>query len=269
MSEKQTLRPFFPVWLDDAGLTPAEMRVFLHLLRRADKSTGIAWPAYKGMVETTGISKNTIRRSVESLEKKQLIIVMAKPFAGSCRYRVLPIVPPEGQKEAANSPTRGTNEAVPIVPPEADNSPTRDTSIVPPEGQEGKPKKVNQRRITIREITTEGIQFAQWFKSLLPESLNLKDNWQRSFAETYDDLVRLDNRTPEQIREVSQWARTDSFWQTNFMSPSKLRKRNSDGITYFDVFTEKMKNQTKPTGTKPAKSKHAGFSNMIITGDEF
>ena len=74
--------------------------------------------------------------------------------------------------------------------------------------------------------------------------MNLKANWQQSFAESHDDLVRLDNRTPEQICEVSQWARTDSFWQTNFMSPSKLRKRNSDGITYFDVFTEKMKQPT-------------------------
>jgi hypothetical protein len=70
--------------------------------------------------------------------------------------------------------------------------------------------------------------------------MNLKAGWQQSFAECYDKLVRLDKRSPEEIRAVCQWARTDSFWRSNFMSPSKLRDRK-DGIQWFDVFTEKMK----------------------------
>jgi len=101
-----------------------------------------------------------------------------------------------------------------------------------------------------KESSSEGVTFAVWFKSTLPETMNLKAGWQQSFAECFDELVRLDNRSPEEIRAVCQWARTDSFWRSNFMSPSKLRDRK-DGIQWFDVSTEKMK---QPSGfaQKPA-----------------
>jgi Helix-turn-helix domain len=251
MSEKQALRPFIPSWLDDAGLSQAEFRLYCHLCRRADNKTGIAWPSYAAMIKTCGGGKTTIRRSIESLSERGLIEKLGKPFGDTCRYRILSsIVPPQGQMRDSNSSATGTIEAGPIVPPQDCNSSTTGTPIVPPQGQEGNPSKVIQRRVSIRESSTEGIQFAQWFKSSLPESVKLQDNWQQSFAKTYDDLVTLDKRTPEQILKVSRWARTDSFWQTNFMSPSKLRKRNRDAITYFDVFAEKMK---QPTGNNPSK----------------
>lgn len=246
-------KPFIPSWLDEAGLSAAEMRVFIHLCRSADNVTGIAWPSYRRMTEITGLGKTTVRRCIERLQDHhELIAMMGKPFAGSCRYRVLPIVPPEGQKGDSNSSATGTKEAAPIVPPEAHNSSVRGTPIVPPEGQEGNPKKEIQRRKSNREISPEGIQFAQWFKSSLPESLNLKSNWQHAYAETYDQLVSIDKRTPEQIREVSRWARTDDFWKSNFMSPSKLRDRNSGGIQYFDVFAEKMRQPFGQPSKKPS-----------------
>ncbi len=67
----------------------------------------------------------------------------------------------------------------------------------------------------------------------------MPDRWEKSFAQTYDDLVRLDGRDGAEIRRVCQWARNDSFWSSNFQSPAKLRKRNKDGIQYYDVFLEK------------------------------
>jgi hypothetical protein len=245
MSDNQNL-PFIPAWLDESGLSPAEFRIYSHLCRRADNATGIAWPSYKAMVETCGSSKTTIRRCLERLEEIGLIANMGKPFAGSCRYR--PIVPPEGQLDGANSSTTGTIEAAPIVPPVAANSSTRGTPIVPPEGQEGTPKKVIHRRNT--SLSPEAIEFADWFKSTLPQTVNLESNWRQSFAKVHDELVRLDKRTPEQIKAVSRWARADSFWSPNFMSPLKLRKRNRDGTQYFDVFTEKM----KTNGTQELKA---------------
>jgi hypothetical protein len=145
-------KPFIPAWLDDAGLSPAEMRVFVHLLRSADNKTGVAWPSYRRMTEITGLGKSTVRRSIESLEKPHgLIQKIGKPFAGSCRYRVLPIVPPQGQMEDFNSSTTGTIETTPIVPPQTRNSSTTGTPIVPPEGQEGSPKKDIQRRVSNKE----------------------------------------------------------------------------------------------------------------------
>ena len=97
--------------------------------------------------------------------------------------------------------------------------------------------------------SSEGTTFAHWFRDTLPEKTNMPDRWEKSFAQTYDDLVRLDGRNPDEIRRVCQWARTDSFWASNFQSPAKLRKRNKDGIQYYDVFLEKAY-QTKRTVQK-------------------
>lgn len=241
------MRPFIPSWLDDAGLKPAEFRLYAHFCRRADES-GIAWPGYDSMMKVCGVSRATICRLLSILESRGLLEKLPKPFGGSSRYRVsAAIVSPEERLDA-NSLTTSTNEAAPIVPLMSTNRSSNEASIVAPEAREGNPIKVIHRRKSNREISPEGIQFAQWFKSSLPESVNLKSNWQQSFAEIYDKLVRIDRRSPAQIREVSRWARLDDFWQSNFLSPSKLRDRNPGGIQYFDVFAEKMKQPTnKPS----------------------
>jgi DNA-binding MarR family transcriptional regulator len=263
---EKNLKPFIPSWLDEAGLTQAEFRLYCHLCRRADNVTGIAWPAYQSIQEACGFSHKTVWTILKKLVKRGLIVKVGKPFGGSCRYQILtsisaneipigavPIVSSGESLEPSNSFATGTIDDSQSFPSGNSNHSPQETPIVSSGEREGNPLKEIHLRKSKREISPEGIQFAQWFKSSLPQSMNLKTNWQQSFAETYDELVRLDNRSPEQIREVSRWARTEPFWKSNFMSPSKLRKRNSDGITYFDIFTEKMKQSThhtpKPTNT--------------------
>lgn len=234
-------KPFIPAWIDDAGLSAAEFRIYCHLARRADNANGLAWPSYEAMEESCGLSRRTVARALASLVKRKLIEKAGKPFGGSARYRLLePMMPPEAPLDTPNGANADTNGNPPIASPELINSATRDTPIVPPETREGSPLKVPQRRKPIGEISPEGIVFADWFKSTLPVGIHLKSNWQALFGKAFDELVKLDKRSPEEIRRVSQWARTDGFWSTNFMSPAKLRKRNGDGIQYFDVFLGRM-----------------------------
>jgi transposase len=256
MQENQL--PFIPAWLDDAGLSPVVFRLYCHLRRRADNSTGIAWPPYEEMTRACGVSRNTIYLSLKELERRGLIAKVGKPFGLSCRYRVLaPIVSPEIRMEHSNSITRDTNEAAPIVSPENCNRISSNTPIVSPQIREGKPKKVNQKKVNQRrEISLEGNQFASWFKSSLPPEINLQANWHQKFAEAYDDLVRLDKRPDQDIRDVCLWARNDPFWQSNFYSPAKLRTRNKDGISYFDVFRERMKSATRQPTRPPVDTGH-------------
>ncbi len=243
MSENQ--KPFIPAWLDDYGLTHAEFRLYCHLCRRADNATGIAWPSYQSIQDSCGLSRKTVWRNLKDLEAHGLIAKVGKPFGGSSRYKILSsIVSSWELLSDSNSVTGGMNDDSQSFPSGNSNRSPHDAPIVSPGEREGNPSKVIQLRKSKREISPEGIIFAVWFKSSLPATTNLKAGWQQSFAECYDELVRLDKRSPEEIRAVSQWARMDSFWQPNFMSPAKLRKRNGDGITYFDVFTEKMKQPT-------------------------
>lgn len=240
------MKPFIPSWLNMAGLSQAEFRVYCCLASRADNKTGVAWPKAESISADCLMAKNTVWKSIKSLESRNLIQRVGKPFQGSSRYRVLS---PTGANEIPIESPIGANEipidAFPIganeTPPIGANEILQSAQM---DSRECNPKNGIQRRVSNKELSPEGIQFAHWFKSSLPETVNLKVNWQESFAKVHDDLVRLDKRSPEEIRKVCQWARTDSFWKSNFMAPAKLRDRNTGGIQYFDLFSEKMKQPT-------------------------
>lgn len=55
----------------------------------------------------------------------------------------------------------------------------------------------------------------------------------------FDKLLK--KYTKEDIILAINWAKNDSFWNTNFLSPAKLESKNSDKVLYIDVFLEKAK----------------------------
>jgi hypothetical protein len=88
-----------------------------------------------------------------------------------------------------------------------------------------------------------GHAFVTWFVALLVETgapaPKLTPSNRDSWAKCYDDMLRIDGRTKEQVKAVCSWARNDSFWRKNFLSPMKLRERK-DGVQWFDAFSAKM-----------------------------
>lgn len=260
--ESEKLRPFIPSWMDDYGMTSAQFRIFAHLMRRANKQD-IAWPSYESMVEKTGMSRNTIRRSIQFLERQNLIKKIGKKFGDSCRYLVLPIVPLESALDNSNGATRDTIDNDPIVPPETINKQRDGTSIVPLEIQEGNPTKVIQLRESksVEKKSNSGskkkskidpspqaMELAIWFQSLLPESEKSK---LETFAKDFDALIRIDKREISDIRKVCSWALQDNFWKSK-ITPEYLR-RNNGGRTYFDKFKVEVNNHRNDFGSnKPA-----------------
>jgi len=47
----------------------------------------------------------------------------------------------------------------------------------------------------------------------------------QSWAVHVDRLLRIDDRSAEQIEKVIRWCQADDFWQNNILSTSKLRER--------------------------------------------
>jgi DNA-binding MarR family transcriptional regulator len=113
-------KPFIPSWLDGAGLSQPEFRIYCHLCRRADNKSGIAWPAIEGkngIIATCGMARRTVQKTLNQLEKMGLIQRIGKPFGGSNRYKILT---PIGANEALIDDTPiGANEALPIGANEA------------------------------------------------------------------------------------------------------------------------------------------------------
>jgi len=74
----------------------------------------------------------------------------------------------------------------------------------------------------------------------------------KKFDDVFDKLIRLDNRPPEQIREVITWVTSqtekkkgDFCWADQFQSPLKLRKKDSDGVKYYDKWLSMMLSRQK------------------------
>ena len=221
------------------------------------------------------MSRNTVWPTIDSLEKRQLLKRLGKPFGKANRYQVLvpigtnetPIDSPSIEPNGAPIETFPItpNGAPPITPNEGRQSPQM-------ERRKGYPKKGIQRRVSNKTAfvpTLEESQFAQWFKSSLPKDMQdrLPKNWMQSWCKSHRDLVRLDNRSPEQIREVCRWGRTDAFWSKNFRSPSKLRERDKQGTLWFDVFSERMKQTANGKTHQPVNLGRRGYQENIQLPD--
>lgn len=70
---------------------------------------------------------------------------------------------------------------------------------------------------------------------------NLHPKKPKTWYEVIDKLNRIDGYSFEDIELVVKSVRNDDFWSRNFLSITKLRRKNKDGVSYFTVFVEKFK----------------------------
>lgn len=99
--KRDTLKDYFPVpnEIFCLGLSSGEIAVYAYLLRCENRKTFQCHPSYKTIGNAVGMSKNTVRKYVDSLIKKQLIT--AEPTSvltpkgekrnGNLRYAIRPI----------------------------------------------------------------------------------------------------------------------------------------------------------------------------------
>ncbi|MFD1443009.1 hypothetical protein [Thermoactinomyces vulgaris] len=64
------------------------------------------------------------------------------------------------------------------------------------------------------------------------------------WADDFRKLHELDKRTKQEIKDVIDWATSDSFWQANILSPGKLRKQ-------FDTLQAQMSRKVIKMPEKP------------------
>ncbi|CDG37230.1 hypothetical protein CTHBC1_2647 [Acetivibrio thermocellus BC1] len=92
-----------------------------------------------------------------------------------------------------------------------------------------KPKKT--RQLPVFDENTEQYKLALFMRSCILENLpNAKvpeptPDKLRRWAYDIDLMMRIDCRSPDEIRELMDWAHRDSFWKANILSPCKLREK--------------------------------------------
>jgi hypothetical protein len=62
-------------------------------------------------------------------------------------------------------------------------------------------------------------------KKILSRNPGFKSPNIQTWAKETDLMLRVDHRTPEDIRRVIEWCQADPFWQNNILSVTKLRKK--------------------------------------------
>lgn len=93
------------------------------------------------------------------------------------------------------------------------------------------------------------------FEKILSRNPNHKKPNIQTWAKDIDRMIRIDQRTPEDIRRVIEWCQADPFWQCNILSTGKLRKQ-------FDQLHAKMGTAERrgSIGSAPRSSTPDAFS---------
>lgn len=75
-STRDSVKDYFPLPKEvfSFGLSAAEIAIYAYLLFCEDRQTFQCWPSYRKIGEAVGLSPNTIRKHIRSLEKRGLLI---------------------------------------------------------------------------------------------------------------------------------------------------------------------------------------------------
>lgn len=95
-------------------------------------------------------------------------------------------------------------------------------------------KKRKEKKVFLSDSIEIGL--AEFFVKLLKDrgcEEKTPKNLQ-GWAKGFDEIIRIDKRSPERIKEVLIWVQSNSFWQGNILCPSKLREQ-------WGKVTDKMK----------------------------
>ena len=81
-------------------------------------------------------------------------------------------------------------------------------------------------------FSNDVLELFDYFKSLRPEIKPNENTWKEAF----DKLIRIDKKEIYEIKLLCERVSLDTFWRNNFLSPSKLRDKDKNGVNYYDKF---------------------------------
>ena len=75
-STRDSVKDYFPLPKEifSLGLSAAEIAIYAYLLFCEDRQTFQCWPSYRKIGDAVGVSPNTIRKHIRSLEERELLV---------------------------------------------------------------------------------------------------------------------------------------------------------------------------------------------------
>jgi len=189
----------------------------------------------KNLSNETGLSQKQVRTSIENLVstnelgKQSTSLNTTLTIVNYDFYQTKG--KPNGKPKANEGQSEGKRRAT-TNNDNNDNNENNETNKPINNKKPPKPKKVFSQDVF------------DCYYSILPhfdESTKPKENQVDSWLDTIEKLNRIDGYDFNDIIHLVSKTREDTFWQSNFLSINKLRKKNKDGITYWNVFYNKFK----------------------------
>ncbi len=190
--------------------------------------------------DLTGIPRSHCSRAVKKLEAMNLITVdrirNISVYSVQKDYDNWLVLP---KKVTLLTVTENGNEVLPIL----DVGVTENGNETVTENGNNKRKKetIQKKRKKLKSLFEA--DSCELRLSKLLYNLILKRNPKQkkpdfqSWAENIDLMIRLDNRTEQEIEDVIRWSQGNTFWRNNILSTDKLRKQ-------FDALYLKAKDGT-------------------------
>ena len=235
-----------PEWLVDADCSDRAFRVYALLARYADSDGGGAIPGRRKMAQRLGCSVDTIDRAVAELIELGAVEREHRYVEGrqTSNAYVVRRIPPEG--DGTSAAPRGSGSAA------ADGSGTSAAG-----GSRTDAARVPRASMTESHTTETSTSDDESSTALVPATKVAADGWDdaralcdyladaivdsggpgtrrpsvtQGWVATMEKVVRLDERTPEQVRAAIDWvhrASPDSqgaWWQDKVLSPEALRR---------------------------------------------
>jgi len=132
-----------------------------------------------------------------------------------------------------------------------------------------KPKKT--RQIPLFDKTTEQYKLALFMRDCVLKNLpNAKvpdstPEGLRRWSYDIDLMMRIDCRSPDEIRELMDWAHRDPFWKANILSPGKLREKWDTLTAHKKRDEEKIRGAPPPQATNfPQRTYSDEFYKKIL-----
>lgn len=165
--------------------------------------------------QQTGISENIIRHRLKLLENIGKITTKSTNKFSIITVRNYDQFQGAEDKEApTDAPTS--------------HQQTTTNKKVEEEGKRNEKKEI--KRGISSEVSEEALRLAQLFLESIREcNPDFKPSFDQKDLDRWacdiDLMMRIDKRSPDQIREVITWLKGDSFWWKNIQSGEKLRKQ--------------------------------------------
>lgn len=221
-------------WVDLWGNANHTPDFFMKRGQRVDIARGqIGWSQIK-MQKRWGWSQNKVKRFLLRLKDERMVDFNTDDLTKHlttvvtiCNYKKYQ----DKQKEANEQTDDLTNEQTDDKQ-EVKNLRSKETTT----GAQAPQRRLRKFTFNDEQYNLAG-RMATPVKEKFPGQKIDPDQW----ADAVRMMVEIDNRQREEIIKVWAWIKDDDFWFDKIKTPMKLRKRDPDGLMYFDKITTRMK----------------------------